>query len=213
MKITIVYLSLATRVVLANALDNHVQLRAHQQDSDEDSGYDPMVEYLFRMCNPFYREYLDKPGPSKIHIWISRQSSNVFAAVTFGTPMLAATNAIGAIPQSHHDGDSDGSLTRLRLTLTDDKFPNNTNNTAVSNYWTTSSHAVATIGRLTGAATGRQTTRTATDYDIFTSLTSGTGNGTGAALTSTSSTAAVENFAVRSGLFLVVVNVVVVMLM
>ncbi|CZS94032.1 uncharacterized protein RAG0_04067 [Rhynchosporium agropyri] len=128
MKITIVYLSLATRVVLANALDNHVQLRAHQQDSDEDSGYDPTVEYWFRMCNPFYWEYLDKPGPSKYTFGYTQapafslapcdqlnfihgacvangtnssldfaQSSNVFAAVTFGTPMLAATNAIGSM--------------------------------------------------------------------------------------------------------------------
>ncbi|XMA09519.1 hypothetical protein WAI453_002310 [Rhynchosporium graminicola] len=101
-----------------------------------------------------------------------RKGGYCILVISEGSRVYTITLPISAIPQSHHDGDSDGSLTRLRLTLTDDKFPNNTNNTAVSNYWTTSSHAVATIGRLTGAATGRQTTRTATDYDIFTSLTS-----------------------------------------
>ncbi|KAL2068599.1 hypothetical protein VTL71DRAFT_14936 [Oculimacula yallundae] len=118
------------------------------------------------------------------------------------------------------------------LTLSDDKFPNQT---AVSNYWTTDTRSAATLGSITGAATGRQTERTATAYELFTPSStpstlpstspsttpaptgnaSGSGSGTVTVAPASSSTAAgaAGDVTVAGGFLLVVVNVVAVMLM
>ncbi|KAL9107397.1 MAG: hypothetical protein Q9227_007681 [Pyrenula ochraceoflavens] len=82
------------------------------------------------------------------------------------------------------------------MTLTNDRFPNDT---AVSHYWT--SKGVATLGKITGSATGRLTRWTNTDGVRFTptstppssSWTGGTALGSSATTSSSSSVSASGN--------------------
>ncbi|KAG4434016.1 hypothetical protein IFR05_010498 [Cadophora sp. M221] len=119
-----------------------------------------------------------------------------------------------------------------RITLGEDKFPNQT---AASNYWTKSASPTPVLGSITGIATGRATERTgpggiyaptesvsgSSDSAAITSSptlsgsgsASRSGTGSAAGVSTSASTAGVAEFAVGGGVVLVVVNVVAVILL
>ncbi|KAK0110894.1 hypothetical protein ONS96_002480 [Cadophora gregata f. sp. sojae] len=169
------------------------------------------------------------------HGWPGYNSSVLIEDASFISSIFTAectASPYPTVPFANFMNITTITTTLPRITLGEDKFPNQT---AASNYWTTDLHVTPTIGVITGVATGRASERTA-PWEYYTpsgsvrssSATglvasgagttpapsgSGSGSGSAAGVSTSLSTAGAGDLGSASGVVFVVVNVVAVMLL